>query len=240
MTALRLTGLLAVAAAAVLLPVSPAHASGLPPVPQPDAVTVTIDSREVHIDVAANDYDPEGEKIVFAGTDGVLPPGVGILADRKDVLVYASSFPAPGGTTGATPGTYVVKTYVHDGINLAATTLTLTVLPSPGDVVDVATKRPGRVRVLNGNDVPIRFMWGAEGHKHPDGRVDVPAHSSRTIRIERRSLVTVVLAGTDFALGIERHLQPPRNGTALPPGVAPGHDTFAVYNVKWVRKAISL
>jgi hypothetical protein len=225
--------------AAVMLPVSPAHASGQPPVPQPDAVSVTINSREVHIDLGANDYDPEGERVVFGGTDGILPSGVGILADRKDVVVvYASSFPTPGGTTGATPGTYAVTTYVHDGTNLVASTLTITVLPSPGDLVEVVAQKPGRVRVLNGNDVPVRFFWGAEGHKHPDGRVDVPAHASRTIRIERRSLVTVVLAGAEYAIGIERHLQPPTNGSALPPGVEHGHSEFQAVGVKWVRKVI--
>ena len=226
----RLLGPLLLAASAVLLPAVPAHASGLPPVTQPDAVTVTIASRGVHVNVAANDYDPEGERIVFAGTDGILPAGVGVLSDRKDVLVYASD--------GAVPGVYYVRTYVHDGNNLSPSTLTITVLPSPGDLVEVVARRPGRVRVLNGNSVPIRFLWGAEGHKHADGRVDVPAYGSKTIRIQRRSLMTVVLTSADFALGIERGLQPPTNGSALPPGIAKGHGVIQASLTHWVKKAI--
>ena len=74
----RLPGLLILAASALVLPAAPAQASGLPPVTQPDAVSVTVGSRGVHVNVTANDYDPESEKLFFAGTDGILPYGVGL------------------------------------------------------------------------------------------------------------------------------------------------------------------
>lgn len=236
-------GALAVTAAVVLLPLSPVHASGQPPVCQPDAVTVTIDSREAHLDLGANDVDPEGDQVVYAGTDRNIP-GVGIVDNTKtggpqDIVVFASTFPRPGDTSTVVPGTYQVKTFMNDGSNLAASTLTITVLPSPGDLVDVTRKKPGTVRVVNSNDVAVQFLWGAEGRKRADGRVDIPAHASRTIQIERRSLVTVVLAGSDYAVGIKRHLRPPTNGSALPPGVEHGHGVFEAYTVKWVRRAIA-
>jgi hypothetical protein len=222
------------------LPAPGAHASGQPPVTRPDAVTVSVDSRPMVVDLTANDTDPEGDPLFYCGTsdDTPVPNGVGVVAGKKGTEVYASSFPGPGQTSGAAPGTYVVDAVVCDVTSQMRSLLTITVLPSPGDAVDVARKRPGRVRIANGNDVPIRFFWGAEDHKHPDGRVDVPAHGTRTIHIERRSLVTVVLAGSDYAVGIERHLRPPTDGTALPPGVEHGHDVFGAYATRWVRRVL--
>ena len=112
-------------------------------------------------------------------------------------------------------------------------------LPSPGDAVTVTKKkRPGRVVVRNDNDTAVRFLWGAEGKRHADGTVDIPAHASRRIRVYRKSVVTVVLAGSEYAVGVRRHLKVPRDGTALPPGVAHGHAVFEAYVVPWVRKAI--
>jgi hypothetical protein len=223
--------------------VPPAHASGLPPVTQPDAVTVTIDSREAHLNLAANDSDPEGDPVVFGGIDHNIP-GVGIIDNTKtggpqDVVVFASTFPRPGDTSPVMPGVYQVKTFMNDGTGTSASTLTITVLPSPGDAVTVTKKmRPGRVVVRNDNDTAIRFLWGAEDRRRADGSVDVPAHGARTIRVYRKSVVTVVLAGTEYAVGVKRHLKVPRDGTALPPGVAPGHGVFEAYVVRWVRKAI--
>jgi hypothetical protein len=239
-TARRL-GLLAIAAAAVVLPVSPAHASGLPPVTQPDAVTVTIDSREVHIDLAANDYDPEGEAVVYGGTDRNIP-GVGIIDNTKrggpqDVVVFASTFPRPGDTSPVVPGVYQVKTFMNDGSGTSASTLTITVLPSPGDAVVLTKKRrPGQVIVRNGNDVGVRFYWGAEGRRRADGFVDIPAHGAAKIQVLRRSLVTVVLAGNEYAVDARRHFKVPQDGTALPPGVEHGHGLLDIGLTKWVRR----
>ena len=232
-------------AASLVLPVLPvprAHATGLPPVTQPDAVTVTIDSREAHLDLAANDVDREGEPVRFGGTDRNIP-GVGIIDNTKtdgpqDVVVFASTFPRPGDTSPVVPGTYQVTTFMNDGTGSSTSTLTITVLPSVGDAVSLSNKRrPGRVVVRNDNAVPVELLWGAEGRKRADGRMVVPAHASRTIRIERKSLVTVVLAGSEFAVGVRRHLRAPTDGTALPPGVQQGHGLFQVVLTKWVQRA---
>lgn len=247
MSARRLLGRglvgLALVAPAWLVAGSPAHASGYPPITQPDAVTVTIDGREAHLDLAANDVDPEGESVRFAGTDGNLPHGVRIVDGSKgtlqDTVVFASAFPGPTDPLPPTPGTYQVRTYMSDGSSLTASILTITVLPSPGDAVHLTKKhRPGRVVVHNDNDTAIRFVWGAQDHQRADGRVDVPAHGSRKVMIQRRSVITVVLAGPEFAIGIERHLRPPRDGTALPPGLEHGTDVFHARLTKWVQKAI--
>jgi hypothetical protein len=245
----RLTPLAGTAALLLMAPLvalsAPAHATGQVPVCQPDAVTVTIDSREAHLNLSANDFDAEGDPLSYAGTDRNIP-GVGIIDNTKtggpqDLVVFASTFPRPGDTSAVVPGTYEVKTFMSDGSNLAASTLTITVLPSPGDAVQLTRKkRPGRVLVHNDNDVAISFLWGAEKHKRADGRVTVPPHASRAIRIERRSLVTVVLAGTEYALGIRRHLRPPRDGSELPPGFEQGHSIFEAWDTHWVKKAIKL
>jgi hypothetical protein len=225
-----------------MLPASPAQAIGLPPVTQPDAVTVTIDSREVHLNLAANDVDPEGEPVQFGGTDRNIP-GVGIIDNTRtggpqDVVVFASTFPRPGDTSTVVPGVYQLQTFMNDGTSTSASTLTITVLPSPGDAVSLTNKRrPGHVVVHNDNATPVQLLWGAEGRKRADGRVDVPAHGSRTIRVERKSLVTVVLAGSEYAVGVRRHLKAPTDGTALPPGVEQGHGLFQVVLTKWVRRA---
>jgi hypothetical protein len=221
-----------------VLPAAPAHATGLPPVTQPDAVTVTIDSRPVQVDLTANDVDPEGDRLYFCGTTGTLPQGVRILGGGRLTTIGASTLPGPGDTTGASPGTYIVDTIVCDDTSYVRTQLTITVLASPADSVTVTAGRPGRARVRNDNDVPIRFLWGAEDHKHADGRVDVPAHAARTIRIERRSLLTLVLAGRDYGIGFARHLRPPRGGTALPPGLSHGSDVLHASLTPWVNKAV--
>jgi hypothetical protein len=81
-------------------------------------------------------------------------------------------------------------------------------------------------------------VWGAEGRHRADGSVDVPAHGARTITVLRKSVVTVVLAGTDRAVGVRRHLKAPRDGTALPPGVEPGHGPFQAILTRWVQRTI--
>jgi hypothetical protein len=224
--------------------VSPAVASGGPPVTQPDAVTVTIDSREVHLDLAANDVDPEGDRISYVGTDRNID-GVGIVDDsrggRQDVVVYATTIPRPGDTAPIRPGVYQVTTYMNDGTSIAASTLTITVLASPGDAVNLTKKgRPGKMVVRNDNAASVRFLWGAETRRHPDGMVEIPAHGSVTIEVLRKSLVTLVLAGAEYAVGFERHLKPPRDGTALPPGLEHGHGLLQAMDAKWVRRAIKL
>jgi hypothetical protein len=229
----------------VTLSASPARASGQPPVCQPDAVTVSIDSREAHLNLSANDSDPEGDALQYAGTDGSDPHGVLIIDNSRggpqDVVVVATTIPGRTDPLPPTPGTYPVQTYIRDGTLGCSSTLTITVLPSPGDAVHVTKKKqPGRVLVHNDNDVTIQFVWGAEKHKRADGRVTVPPHASRTIRIERRSLATVVLAGTEYAVGIQRHLRPPRDGSELPAGIEQGHGIFQVYDTRWVKKAIGL
>jgi hypothetical protein len=231
-------GLLAIAAAAMVLPASPAQASGLPPVTRPDAVTVTINSRVVVVNLTANDTDPEGDRLYSCGTTTTRPQGVGILEGNRNTQIYASTFPGPTDSAGASPGTYVVGTVVCDDTSVVPSTLTITVLPSPGDFVDITRKRPGKLRVFNGNDTAVQYLWGAEGRKRADGRVDIPAHASKTIRIQRRSLFTLVLAGGEYAVGVERHLRPPTDGSALPPGVEHGHTEFHSYTVKWLMNAI--
>jgi hypothetical protein len=78
------------------------------------------------------------------------------------------------------------------------------------------------VVVRNDNDGPVRFYWGAEGRRRADGFVDIPANGARKIKVLRRSPVTVVLAGTDYAVDVHRHLRVPHDGSALPPGVEHG------------------
>jgi hypothetical protein len=232
--------------ASLVVPAPASLASGLPPRTQPDAVTVRIDGREAHLDLGANDVDPEGDPLSFAGVDTADAhiPGVGIVDNTRtggpqDVVVFASTIPRPGDTSAVVAGTYTVRTYMYDGSNLAASTLTIVVLPPLQDHVSVERKRPGRAVVHNDLDTPIRFMWGAQDHKRADGRVDIPAHSSRSIDVERRSLLTLVLADGDYGLGSARHLRPPRDGSALDPGLPDGFDLLHASLTHWVRKAIS-
>jgi hypothetical protein len=238
----RLTVLAATLVASLSVGVTPAHATGQRPVTQPDAVTVTIDSREVHIDLAANDVDPEGDRIVYYGTDRNIN-GVDIVDNsrggRQDVVVFASTVPRPGDTSPVQPGVYQVTTYMNDGTTSSASTLTITVLPSPGALVSLTKKgRPGKVVVRNDNAAPVQFLWGAETRRRPDGMVEIPAHGAKTIEVLRKSLVTLVLIGSEYAVGFERHLRPPRDGTALPPGLEHGHGIFQATDTKWVRRAI--
>jgi hypothetical protein len=144
-------------------------------------------------------------------------------------------------TTGAVPGTYETTMAVYDGSNVVYSKLTVTVLASPGDAVHLTkSKRAGRAVVHNDNDTAVRYVWGAVGHHHADGFVDLPAHSARRIEIRRRSVVTLVLAGAYFAVVLQRHLHPPRDGTALPPGVEPGLESssIAVGSTRWVQRAL--
>ena len=154
MRSTRASLLVPTVAAALVITASPARASGGPPVTQPDAVTVRIDSRAAHLDLGANDTDPDGDPLVFAGVDQPVP-GIGIVDNsktggRQDVLVFASTLPRPGDAAPVAPGTYVVKTYISDGSNLAASTLAITVLPALKDSVTLTPrKRPGRAVVHN-------------------------------------------------------------------------------------------
>ena len=46
------------------------------------------------------------------------------------------------------------------------------------------------------------------------------------------------MAGTDYGIGLARHLRPPHDGSALPPGLPPHADVMHARLTKWVEKAI--
>lgn len=226
--------LVAALVASLGMTLSPAAAAGDPPVTQPDAVTLTIESAWAHVDLAANDVDPEGDRMLYGGTTSPVPSGVGIVSAKDDLTdVYA--------VTGAVPGRYDVGTVVCDGVNCSPSTLTITVLPSPATAMTFEKKvRRGLALVSNNNDYAVRFYWGAEHRKRPDGFVDVPAHTSQTIRIYRKSLVTLAVVGTEYAIGVKRGLKVKRDGTALAPGLDPGHGIPQARSVHWVRQRVTL
>ena len=203
---------------------------GQPPVCQPDAVTVTIDSREAHLRPRGQRRRPRGRPDLVRRhrrqhprrrhhrqhQDG-WPPG------RRGVRVDLP--PARRHLRRSMPGTYQVKTFMNDGRAPRPSTLTITVLPSPRRRrrADQEAAIPARSWSATTTPSPCAFYWGAEGRRRADGVVDIPAHATRTIEVLRKSLVIAIVAGSEFAIDIRRHFKMPRDGTALAPGVEHGH-----------------
>ena len=72
--------------------------------------------------------------------------------------------------------------------------------------------RPGRVKVVNRHDEPLRFVWGAYAHQRADGAVIVPPDSTVRVRVDRPSLLYVAVLARGFHAGGLRHLRLPGQG----------------------------
>ena len=216
----RLTaGLATVALSTAMLGVGSASAAeSAPPVVVNDTVTL-YPGQAAAIDVLANDVSPSGADLALCRF-----PQTDFLGSHLPSIVVTHDMAALGGTSGPgtvlvglmpdARGTHVIDYYVCDETHLTPAQLTVVVRPvAPVEVRKVPGK-PGRLRVTNHNDRPVRFCHAGRGAKRPDGRVRVPAGATRTVRVRRHRIDWVALIGSAPASV---------KGTALAsPGIA-GH-----------------
>ena len=121
------------------------------------------------------------------------------------------------------PGVYSIRISICDGTSSAYSTLTLTILPSPADLLVVKkTGRPGKLRIVNKNASRVQFLWGANDIERKDGSIRIRKGRSKVITAHRRSLVWLVRTRRESGLGITRGIRLPAQATPLPPGAPPG------------------
>ncbi|WP_243057576.1 Ig-like domain-containing protein [Nocardioides sp. SR21] len=199
MKARALTTLVALTLGITLATTSPALADEVDPqapVVVDDAITVWPgESRE--IDVLTNDSDPTGDDLAVCRL-----PGFDIVSSQVPA-VYALDMSVYGFPAGRllvssddrTRGTHTIDYYVCSRTRLTPATLTVTVRPvSPVAVTKVAG-RPGVLKVTNTNDQAIRFRATDRTGCRQDGRVRVPAHDSRVVRVERHDIAWTAYIG---------------------------------------------
>ena len=121
-----------------------------------------------------------------------VPTVLALDAQPSSAARSATSWSA---RTPQTHGTHVIDYYVCDTHHLVPATLTVemrTVVPL--QVHKVAGK-PGRLRVTNKNTAAVRFSYGDPRAAHVDGKVRIPAGSSRVVKVRRHKIVWVAEIG---------------------------------------------
>ena len=154
------------------------------------------------IDVLANDSDPDGDALEVCRL-APIPEDAPYYAGIEDgkVFVWAGEEPTED---------IVITYYACDYETLVPATLTISfreVVP----VVAEKAQRPGRIRVTNGNDRPVTFLYGSFREPHPDGRVKVPADGAVTVRVHRHTIDWIAILARSVSAGVG-HIR----GIALP------------------------
>jgi len=217
-----------VAMAVGLTVVPPANADDTPP-PQVASDQISLYSGETgRIDVLSNDAQTVGGDLALCR----FPDPSAIDPDFSSVYAYHDPSRGPGNVTVnvnplAPDDTAVeVDYYVCDHVHLTPATLTIQIR----DVQPVTVEklhRPGDVRVINDNDAPISWWFGARHARRPDGKVSVPAHGQRVVHVERRNFVWVAFIGdggrADQGTVSGIHLTGAARHTDRPPSRAGGH-----------------
>jgi hypothetical protein len=242
-------GIALVLAATALAAPGPAAAETAAFSSAPDALTILKHSGELGIDVVANDMNPTGEPITYCGTyapqvdgpppagtaGGVAPDGLLILAGGFGEEVHVSA------SRALARGTYVVTYAVCTHSDLIGWgDLTITVEASVTSALRVERgRRPGRVKIVNRHDEPLRFAWGAYAHQRADGAVIVPPHASTWVLVDRPSVLYVAVLALGFHAGGLRHLRLPRRGPHHAEGLPANHSvSYAAVASCWSRQEL--
>lgn len=147
---------------------------GTAPVTAPDVVE-TFPGNLAALRPTRNDSDAEGDRLTVCARGGEHYAGIraSVYDDQLDFYLNVRR--------NAEPGTYTFTYVACDGTSSTPGTITLTVHPRPRITVRPVAVHPGRLRVTNGADFTIRFVYG--DYTRDDAEGDV--------RIRRRSTVVV-------------------------------------------------
>lgn len=200
----RATALAVLVAGAGLTSAAPASAA--PPVAVDDHKWMYPGQFRT-VDVLANDSDPDGDDLAVCRL-GPIPEDAPYFAAIEDGKVFV--------WTGEETAEDIVLTYYAcDYETLVPATLTISfreVVP----VVAEKAQRPGRIRVTNGNDKSVTFLYGSFREPRPDGRVKVPANSSLSVRVHRHTIdwIAVLARSVPAGIGHVRHIALPGDDRA--------------------------
>lgn len=203
-----------------LMATAPAVADDTPPPVVVDDMVSLYPGQMTELDVLANDSSPSGEDLAlcrvpepeFGKSVLAMPEG----GDSGKVMLMASA---------RARGTHVVKYFVCDLHHLTPAKLTVVIKAvQPVSVHKVAGK-PGRLTVTNHNAAPVRFWFGSPRTSHPDGKVRIPAHGTRTVRVQRHRIVWFALIGGGSG----------KDATFRSPGIA---DRGVIRHIKLNRKPL--
>ncbi|MDF1602538.1 hypothetical protein [Nocardioides sp. YIM 152315] len=172
-----------------------------PPVVVADTVTLWP-GQMTQVDVLANDRSPVGDDLALCRfpeadfySDGARTPHV--VVSHRTVEILGDEAEPGSVLVGSRPrshGTRVIDYYVCDHTHLVPATLTIVLRDvKPVEVTEVAGRK-GLLSVTNDNDAAVRLLFGPRRGKR-DGRVSIPAHSTRTVRIQRHTIAWMALIG---------------------------------------------
>ncbi|MEP9365154.1 Ig-like domain-containing protein [Nocardioides sp. CN2-186] len=213
-----ITAVLAIGIGATLTSATPSYAADV----DPQAPVVVNDSISLwpyeakQINVLANDTDPTGDELSVCW----LPQEVGPAVPRA-VVADASPMGAPAGTLlvmalSQSSGTFTVDYSVCSHTRVTPATLTVTIRTAAPVVVEKVEDHPGRLRVTNENGQDIRFWYGSPRAARADGKITIPAHGTRVVRVQRHTIQWIALIGHRGLAGHGRVRDIELDGPALP------------------------
>jgi hypothetical protein len=176
------------------------------PVTAPDRVTGRAGDL-LPVKPLANDSDPDGDDLTVSRLG---PRPAGLSADFSDDTVIVSA---------DRPGTYTLDYYACDLEYLTKGTITVVVTPRPVVRVQVTKlRRPGRIRVVNRDDVRVSFAWGSSKARRSDGSRWLRPGRGVTVRVRRHSIMWVAVdqGQSAYAIGHVRRIRLPRGTRSLP------------------------
>lgn len=164
---------------------SPAHAvTGSPPVTTPDAITL-YPGGFVKTNPAANDTDPDGDSVAVCRLGDEHYRGIEVETFKSNVVLFTRP--------RVQPGVYTYTYQACDFSYLVPGTITVTVTKAPDITVRKVASHPGRIKVTNPADFPIRFLYGSREANRPDGSVRINAHAGKVIDVDRPSIIWVAI-----------------------------------------------
>jgi len=164
------------------------------------------------VDVLANDTDPgapDGSALAFCRlpsmsslfTDIDLPKVT--IADSAGVYGPAGKLVVSANRRFRAPTD--VEYYVCNETHMTEATLTVSMRETAPVTVRKIPGRPGRLKVVNHNDERVIVAWLGVREGTLDGAVRVPAHGTRTIRVDHKRIEWAAVIGNDRRSGIADH-----------------------------------
>jgi hypothetical protein len=150
----------------------------------PDNVTM-FPGGFIELKPTANDQDADGDRLAVCRLGDEHYRRIEAELYRSKLVIFAKP--------SVKPGSYTFTYLACDFSYLVPGTITVTIGKAPHIDVHKVAGRPGRVRVSNPADFPIRFLYGSPKAQRPDGNVRVGAHKSKVVRVDRPTIIWVAI-----------------------------------------------
>jgi len=178
--AVAVSGVTAAAGYAVLGPLSPDEP---PPVTAEDDSVSIYPGESEHLRPLENDSAPGDERL------RVCSDFTGSTAALHYEYFESQDFFHVEARPKAVPGTHSFTYTVCAGGEWATARVDVTVLAAPGVTVTKMPRRPGRLRVSNPGDVPVRFSFGSTTRSAgQDGDFRLGPHETRVFSVRRHDI----------------------------------------------------